>query len=122
MSPPNILLIIAGVLGAVFFFSFYRLMSREPEQRALVIGSQPSKVVDFVVTIPLVLLLVFGPAQAKIFAAAAIFPAMLILTWHQRRWLIAHGARRTFVNRLSIVSAMGGLALAAFASALILGT
>ena len=121
MSAANILLIIAGVLGAFFFVAFFRLMAREPVQRTLLIESKPGKAVNLLVTPPLVLLLVFGAPQVQILAAAAIFPAMLIITWHQRRWLLTHGAKHGFVNRLSLVSAMGGLAFAAFASAIVLG-
>jgi hypothetical protein len=121
ISQANALLLTAALLGVVFFAYFFKLMSSAPEQRALLVGSKPGKLINFAVTVPLILLLVLGPQAAKIWAAAALFPVMLFITWRQHRWLLAHGAQPAFVRRLSVVSVIGGIAMAVLVGAMVAG-
>lgn len=121
MSPANILLGITMILAALSFIAFFRLMAREPDQRALVTGSKPGKLINFLVIVPLICILAFGPETARLIAAVAIFPAMLFLSSLQRRWLLTRGASRTFLNSLMVSSVGFGLSVAAFAGAMILG-
>ena len=121
MSLANILLSIAFVVGALSFVYFFRLTTREPDQGALLVRSNPGKYVNLVVIVPLVFALVFGSFQVRVAAAACFFPAILFLAAYQRRWLRAHGANRAFLNRLLVSSVGFGLAIASFAGSMVLG-
>ena len=76
----------------------------------------------FVTTAPLFCLLMLGPSSAKVFASVTIWPVLLFLSWYNRRWLLANGANRAFVNRLFLLpAALSAVALAAFEAAVLLG-
>jgi hypothetical protein len=121
MSFANILLSVALVVGALSFVYFFRLVTREPDQRALLVGSKPGKYVNVVVTVPLVVALAFGSFPIRVAAAACLFPAILFLAVYQHRWLLARGAKRAFLNRLLVSSVGFSLAIASFAGAMVLG-
>lgn len=121
MSLANILLSVALVVGAPSFVYFFRLMKQEPDESALLVKSRPGKLVNLIVTVPIICALVFGAFSLRIVAAACLFPAILFLALFQRQWLLRHGAKPAFLNRLLISSVGFGLAIALFAGAMVLG-
>ena len=122
MSLANILLMAAAALGAIFVLLFFRLISGlEPEQRKLLADSKPGKVVNVLTALP-VLLLVFGPPNYRVIAAGAFIVGILIMTWVQHRWLLAHGAKPELTSRLLLLSGASLLALTAFSGSMILGS
>lgn len=121
MQIENVLATVSACVGATSLYVYFRLFARDPEQSALIAKSKPGAVVNFLTTVPLLCLLMLGSPSTKVFASVAVLPVMLLLSWHNRRWLLANGADRAFVNRLLLPSALGAIALAVFVAAGLLG-
>lgn len=121
MSLANIFLCVALAIGALSFGYFARVVTREPDQRALLVGSKPGKYFNFIVTIPLIVVLVIGSYPFRVAAAVCLIVVMVFLAAYQHRWLVARGAKRTFLNGLRVSSIGFVLAIASFAGSMVLG-
>ena len=121
MSLANIFLCVALAVGALSFIYFARVVIREPDQRALLVGSKPGEYFNFIVTIPLVVLLVVGSYHVRVAAAVCLVVVMAFLAAYQHRWLVARGAKRTFLNGLLVSSLGFVLAIASFAGSMVFG-
>lgn len=122
MQIENILATVAVCVGATSLYLYCRLFVREPEQSALIAKSKPGSLVIFLSTAPLFCLFMLGPSSAKVFASVTIWPVLLFLSWYNRRWLLANGANRAFVNRLFLLpAASSAVTLAALEAAVLLG-
>ena len=118
LSPANTLLWVAGILGAVYFFLFFRLVTREPDQRAILVATK-NKIGSYL-SVPILVLTVFAPSPYKIVAAIAFIPVLAILAWIQHRAMVKHGASPAFLVRLNWTSALCFIALAAFVGSMVL--
>ena len=109
----------SALLFAVSIFLQSRLNSRAPEQKALLIKSNPIRMTDKAVLLPLIAL-AFVPYSYKFMAYAVLLLVMSVAMVVQHRTLLRLGADPTFVNRWTGTSALIFLGGAAFTGALYL--
>lgn len=124
ISPANMMLAVSVLLGAVSIFLQFRLKSRKPEQRALLIKSNPIRMTN---KAPLLVLFVFSiafpfvPHSYKFIAFALLLLGTGVASVAQHRTLLRLGADPAFVKRWSGTSVLLFLAGATFTGALYLG-
>lgn len=124
-SPSSVLLLVSAVLGAVYFFRFFRLLSGNPAQREFVIKSKPLSLsnpagIASTLAILCVVTAVFSSGPLLIAAAVLFIPLSLVADTLKHRELLAIGADPTFLRRLNWTSALSFAALLAILAGLIL--
>lgn len=110
------LLAIAVFVIAVYFVLFFRLVTRHPDQRAILVAESPQGKRGNLLLLPVIVALVFAPMPYKAIAAAMLPTALIGISWLHHRAMARAGADPGFLRRLSALNALGIAGVMLFAA------
>jgi hypothetical protein len=111
----------AGAALVVYLIFFFRLVSRYPDDVAILRADGRGKRGNLILT-PVILIAVLAPMPYKAIALGIGIPLLIGLSWVQHIRLTHAGASTQFLRRLGALSCLGTVAMIAFAASMLLGS
>jgi hypothetical protein len=115
----NMLFGLGALILVAFFVLFFWLVTRHPDQRAILIATPHGKRGNLLIA-PGIVAFVLAPMPVKAIAAAIFLITMIWTTCQQHRAMARAGADAAFLRRLAAVSAIGTVGMTVLAVAVLL--